>query len=163
MTRRRAMTLLEMVASITVLSIIAVAVLPVLASSADAYASAAQTRRDTERIAFAAERCLRLLREAQAGAAAGELDVSVAQPDHVQFTDGRGIRLVGTDLVLIDPGDPDAPICRDVDTFTIRYLGADGVTDTAGTPNATQRFVVTIETGGLELSIAVFPRARIAG
>lgn len=157
------MTLLEMTASITVLAIIAVAVLPVIASSADAYASAARTRRDTERVAFAAERCLRLLREAQAGAAAGELDIAVASPDHVQFSDGRGFRLDGADLVLIMPGEPDAPICRDVDTLQIQYLGADGVTDTSVTPNATHRFHVAIGSGDVALSISAFARAQIGG
>ncbi|MEZ6243506.1 MAG: type II secretion system protein [Phycisphaerales bacterium] len=163
MSTRRAMTLLEMTAAITVLAIISVAVLPVIASSADAYASAAQTRRETERIAFAAERCQRLLREAQAGAVAGELDVGVATPDQILFTDGRGLRLDGTDLVLVMPGEPDAPICRGVDTFQIQYLGSDGVTDTSATPNATFRFNVTVASGDVSLSITAFARAQIGG
>ncbi len=163
MNARRAMTLLEMTAAITVLGVISAAILPVIASSADAYASAARTRRDTERIAFAAERCVRLLREADAGAAVGELDISIAAPDHVLFTSGRGFRLDGADLVLIMPGEPEAPICRDVDSLVIQYLGADGVTSTSATPNATHRFNVTIESGDLALSVTAFARAQIGG
>lgn len=157
----RGLTLLELIAAITVMSVIAVSVFPVIASAADAYASATRTREDTERIAFAMDRCIRLLREATGSDPVGSLDLTTATVDRVVFADGRGVGLSGTDLVYIESGQPDAPLCRDVTTFRIDYYGNDGVTSTIAIPGDTQRFVITLTTEGITLTGSAFARSRI--
>jgi prepilin-type N-terminal cleavage/methylation domain-containing protein len=158
---RSGLTLLELIASITIMSVIAVAVFPVIASAADGYASATRTRERTERVAFALDRCVRLLREATGSDPAGALDLASAAPDRVVFADGRGLGLSGTTLVYLEAGQPDAPLCRDVSAFEITYLASDGVTDTIGAPETTQRFNVSITADGLTLAGSAFARTRI--
>ena len=159
--RRAGLTLLELIASITIMSVIAVSVFPVIASSADAYASATQTRTRTERVAFALDRCIRLLREASGSDPVGSLDITTAAADRVVFADGRGIALSAGSLVYLESGQPDAPLCRDVSAFQISFIGADGVTDTIATPEDTQRFNISITADGLTLTGSAFARARI--
>lgn len=157
----RALTLLELIAAITVMGVVAAAVFPVIASAADAYASATRTRKDTERIAFAMQRCIRLLREATGSDPVGSLDLTTASPDRIVFADGRGLALSGGDLVYLQAGQPEAPLCRDVSVFRIDYLAEDGVTSTLSAPGETQRFIVTITTNGITLTGSAFARARI--
>ena len=159
--RARGLTLLELIAAITVMSVVAVSVFPVIASAADGYASASQTRQETERIAFAMDRCIRLLREATGSDPVGSLELTTATADRIVFADGRGIALSGTDLVYIESGQADAPLCREVSAFQIDYIGNDGVTDTISAPAETQRFIVTLSTGGQTLTGSAFARARI--
>lgn len=103
---------------------------------------------------------MRLLREAEGAATPGQLDIAVADPGHVEFADGRGLELQGSDLMLLSASVA-APICRDVDAFVIEYLADDGVTDTASAPQNTQRFNVTITSGDITLSVSAFARERI--
>ncbi|MFI4896545.1 MAG: type II secretion system protein [Phycisphaerales bacterium JB059] len=158
---RSGLTLIELIAAITIMSVISVAGFPVIASAADGYASATRTRERTERIAFALDRCVRLLREATGSDPAGALDLASAAPDRVVFADGRGLGLSGTTLVYLEAGKADAPLCRDVTAFEITYLGSDGVTSTIGAPETTQRFNVSITADGLTLTGAAFARTRI--
>jgi len=160
-TNERGLTILELMASITIMGVIAVAIMPVIASAADAYASATQTRQETERIAFALDRCVRVLREATGTDPIGSLDIAGAASDRIVFADGRGLALSGTDLVYLETGQADAPLCRDVTVFQIDYLASDGVTDTLGTPGDTQRFNITLTSSGMTLTGSAFARARI--
>ncbi len=157
----RGLTLLELVASILIMSVISVAVLPVIASAADGYASATNTRHDTERIAFALERCIRLLREASGTDPVGGLDIAAATSDRIVFGDGRGLSLSGSDLLFLESGQPDSPLCRDVTLFRIDYIGGDGVSDTIAAPATTQRFNITLTSGDITLTGSAFARARI--
>ncbi len=157
----RGLTLLELVASILIMSVISASVFPVIASAADAYASATRARKDTERIAFALERCIRLLREAEGTTPVGGLDITTAQTDRIVFADGRGLSLSGTDLYYLESGQPDSPLCRDVTLFRIDYISDDGIKDAIGDPTTTQRFNITLTTGGMTLTGSAFARARI--
>lgn len=158
--RRPAFTLVELVAAMTVLAVVAAVLAPVMSAAGDAYASAVSLRRGTERAAFAMERAVQVLREAPAGVAAGTLGVSSASTSMVLFTDNRGLELEAGVLYLLDPAGR-AVLCRGVTAFELTYLAADGQTSVIATPAQTQRFHVRLSASGVELRAAVFARARM--
>lgn len=158
---RRAMTLVETLASIVVLSIIGATTLPLLFVAGDSLADATQTRRSAEHAAFAMDRTIRLLRESPEGATRGTLAISSATLTGVRFTDGRGIELTGTTLYLYDTSGTRAALCEDVRSFTLGYLAKDGTTSTQATPASTHRFDIRLDVGGMRLNAAAFARVRI--
>lgn len=159
--RAMGMTLVEMMASIVVLSVVGATTLPLLFVAGDSLADATQTRRSAEHAAFAMDRTIRLLREAPEGATRGTLAISSASPSSVRFGDGRGIELTGSTLYLYDSAGTRAVLCEDVRTFTLGYLAKDGTTSTLATPATTQRFTISMNVGGMELGSAAFARVRI--
>lgn len=158
--RCRAATLVELIVSITVLAIVSGISLPVIMGATDAYAGAAETRRACERGAYALERSIRLLRDAPEGATAGTVGVSSLTASEIVFDDGRGLRLTGTTLFLLESGGVESILCENVDAFTISCLADDGVTSTAGTPTTTQRFHLSLTVRTFALHAAVFPRIK---
>ena len=161
-TFRRAMTLVEMVAAIVVLSIVGAMVLPIMSGATDAYAESVAVRRASERAGYAMERSIRLLRDAPAGAGTGEVGVASASVDSVTFTDGRGLVLRGDTLMLSTPSG-ESPLAAGVRGFSLGYIGADGVTSVIASPRQTQRFTIAINVDGLELRSAAMPRIRMVG
>ncbi|MCB9846462.1 MAG: type II secretion system protein [Phycisphaeraceae bacterium] len=159
--RQLGVTLLETLMAIVVLAVVGATVVPLIGSSVDVYASASDAREISDRAAFAMERCVRLLREAPGEIDTGDLDITVAEPSRVEFGDGRGLSLDGEVLLMHVDADVTAPLCRDVSSFTIQYLGSDGLTDTLDTPGLTDRFVVSITTSSLTLSGAAFCRLHM--
>lgn len=155
------MTLLEVVVTITILAVVAAVILPVINGATDMYASAAGLRDSSERVAFALDRSVRLLRDAPAGATPGEVGIVTAQADRVRFTDGRGLELSGTDLLLRTAAGTTAPLCRGVTAFELSYLGEDGATSTAATPADTQRIWVRIATARTSLAGSAVIRTRM--
>lgn len=158
----RAFTLVELTVTVVVMSIVAALLIPVIHGAADAYGSSVSTRQTSERVAYAMERTLRLLRDVPLGATSGTVGISVATDNSVTFTDGRRLRLESGSLILTDAG-VDAPLCREVQAFEIKYLAEDGRTSSISTPTTTQRFAVTIKSGGFELRGAAFARVRAGG
>jgi type II secretory pathway pseudopilin PulG len=158
---RRAVTLVEAVASIVVIAVVSAAVLPLVTGTSDSYASAATTRRAAERGAYAMERMIRLLRDAPPTTVPGELGIAIATPTTLRYTDGRGLELTGDTLYLRDTDSSLSVLCREVDAMSIDYLGADGVTDTMSVPADTQRFNVTLRTAGFELRSAALARVKV--
>ncbi len=158
--RRRAATLVELIVSITVLAIVSGISLPVILGATDAYAGAAETRRACERGAYALERSIRLLRDAPEGATAGTVGVSSLTASEIVFIDGRGLRLTGTTLLLLDAGGVQSVLCENVDEFSIACLADDGITSTATTPTTTQRFHLALTVRTFALKAAVFPRIK---
>lgn len=158
--RRRAATLVELVASITVLAVVGGASLPIISGATDAYAGAAETRRACERGAYAMERAIRLLRDAPEGASAGTVGIASATASEIVFTDGRGLRLSGDTLLLLSPGGVQSTLCEDVDAFAIACLADDGRTSTASDLSTTQRFHVEITVRSFNLRAAAFPRIK---
>lgn len=156
----RGFTLLELVLAMIVMSVVAVIVMPVTVAATESYAQA-RTLRDTAESGFyAMDRVIRLIREAPAGTSTG-LDVASADASGIVFGDGRGVRLSGTDLVLVD-GDTESPLLRDVGVFELTYLEADGGTVAADAANA-HRIHVRLQAAGMELAAVVFPRVWIGG
>lgn len=159
---RRAFTLVELTVTVVVMGVIAAMLIPVIHGAADAYGSSVSTRQTSERVAYAMERTLRLLRDVPLGAVAGTVGIPSASSDQVTFSDGRRLRLDSGTLLYTDSG-VESPLCRRVETFRIDYLGEDGVSSTLSTPANTQRFNVTISSDGFELRGAAFARVRVGG
>lgn len=158
----RAMTLIEVVASIAVLGVIAAIIMPVIAGATDAYVQAAHTRRIAESAGYALERTVRLLRDTPPAAAdPATLGLAAASSSSVRFADGRGIELSGTTLNLRAADGTTSPLCRNVQTFTLDYLAANGTTSTLATPAQTHCFNITLRVEEFELRAAAFPRVRL--
>lgn len=158
---RRGFTLIEALMVVTILGIIAAGTLPIMQGVATNAAASDRTRRTCEAGAYAMDRIARLLRDAPAGTTTGTLAVTSAAPDTIGFADNRGLFIKGDQLWFRDQSGSEDVLITNVEAFEITYLAADGVTDTSATPQTTQRFVVRLVTGGLELRIAVFPRVRL--
>jgi len=158
--RRAAFTLVEVVVSVVVLGVVAAVTLPLIGAVANSYSAAADVRERTERVAFALDRCVRLLREAPAGADASTVGVVSAGTDSVLLSNGRGIELSGG-VLLLREGSSTAPLCRNVSSFSIGCLATDGVTSTVATPGATHSFHVALTADGVTLAGAAFPRSRM--
>lgn len=158
--KRSAFSLVEVVASVVVLGVVAAVLLPLISGVAGAYAAAADVREKTERVAFALDRCVRLLRETPAGADASTVAIDVAADDLVRFSDGRGLELSGDVLLLRTPSGT-SPLCRAVSSFQVSFLAADGVTSTLAVPADTHSYHVSIVADGVTLGAAAFPRCRM--
>ncbi|MCA9304624.1 MAG: prepilin-type N-terminal cleavage/methylation domain-containing protein [Phycisphaerales bacterium] len=160
-TSRRGVTLLELVAAITVLSIIAAVVMPVIISATESYATARTLRSSTESLAFASDQLQRVIRSAPSGAGGEGLGVSVGTTQRIEFSDGTGFELDGTDLSILVPGADPALICRDVESFTISYIAADGSSNAISTPTEAHRIGFMIQCEGSVVSGVAFPRVWI--
>ncbi|MBL8760317.1 MAG: prepilin-type N-terminal cleavage/methylation domain-containing protein [Phycisphaerae bacterium] len=158
----RAFTLVELTVTVVVMAIAGAMLIPVIHGAADAYGSSVATRQTCDRVAYAMERTLRLLRDVPLGSSDASVAITTAAADRVVFSDGRALELDSGTLVLTDSG-VEAPLCRNVDAFEITYLAEDGVTSTLSTPAATQRFFVTLRSGGFELRGSAFARVRVGG
>ena len=156
----RAFTLVEVIVSVVVIGVIAAVILPVIGAATGAFAAAADTRERTERVAFALDRCVRLLRETPAGSDASTVGVSGASTTHVLFSDGRGLEVSGG-VLLLREGSTTFPLCRNVTAFSLSFLATDGVTSVVATPGAAHSFRVSLTADGVSLTAAAFPRARM--
>ncbi len=158
---RAGFTLLELLAAVVVMSIISVTLMPVIASASDSYVVARQVRSSTERAAFALDRVTRVIRQAPIGEDETGVGILSSTASSVEFTDGSGFQLIGTTLELLVPGEDAVPMCVEVDSFEIRYIGDDGLTDVRLTPGFTHRFEIEIETQGVVMSVLAHPRVWI--
>lgn len=166
---RPAITLIELIASITIIAIAGAAVLPVMESAASGYADAVATRTAAERAAYAIERATLLLREAPAADEPGDVGIATAEPDRITLSNGSALTFENGALSLTMNG-VTAELCAGVAEFELTYTGADGLTDTAATPEATRRIGISIAVSGvgasesiLRLRTVVFPRACLGG
>lgn len=154
-------TLLELLASIIVMSIISVTLMPVIGAASESFAVARQVRSSTERAGFALDRVTRVIRQAPIGADNTGVGVSSATASSLTFSDGTGFQLIGSTLEMLVVGNDPVPLCLDVDEFQVVYIGDDGVTNTVNRPTITHRFMVRVETDGIELTTVVHPRVWI--
>jgi len=158
---RAGFTLLELLAAVVVMSIISVTLMPVIASASDSYVVARQARGSTERAAFALDRLTRVVRQAPIGEDEAGVGIVNSSLSSVEFADGSGFELIGTTLELLVPGGDSVPLCMEVDSITVGYIGDDGVTDVRLTPGLTHRFEIEIETQGVVMSVLAHPRVWI--
>ncbi len=158
---RTGFTLLEMLAAILVMSIIAATLMPVIGAASDSYAVARQARSSTERAGFALDRITRIARQAPIGALDTGIGITTATTDSIEFSDGSGVQLLGTTLEMLVAGDDPVPLCSYVESFSVQYLGDDGVSNTILTPSLTRRFVFSITTQGIEMTVLAHPRVWI--
>jgi len=154
-------TLIELLAAIVVMSIITVTIVPVIGAASESYAVARQVRSSTERAAFALDRITRIVRQAPIGVGGTGIGIATASSTGVLFTDGTGVQLVGTTLEMLVPGKNPTPLCFNVSSFTVQYLGDDGVSNTILKPTLTHRIGFTIVTENVKLSVLVLPRVWI--
>ena len=158
---RSGFTLIELLASVLVMSIISATLMPVIGSASESYAVARQTRSSTERAGLALDRITRITRQAPIGELNVGVGVTSATASSIEFSDGTGLVLVGTTLEMLVVGDDPVPLCFDVDSFEIQYLGDDGIANTLQTPSLTHRFVYTLSTEGVVMSVLAHPRVWI--
>ncbi len=157
----RGFTLLELVAAIMVMSIIAATIMPVIQAALESYTVARQVRSSTERAGFALDRITRIVRQAPIGNNDTGIGITTATANSIEFSDGTGVQLVGTTLEMLVPGEQPVPLCFDVESLLVQYFADDGVTTTHLTPETSHRIVFTILTQGVEMSVLVHPRVWI--
>jgi prepilin-type N-terminal cleavage/methylation domain-containing protein len=158
---RSGFTLLELLAAILVISIISATLMPVIASASDSFTVARDARYSTEKSAFALDRIVRIVRQAPIGADDTGVGITSATQSSVEFSDGTGVRLVGTTLEMLVPGENSVPLCLDVESFTVLYYANDGVSSTILTPSQTHRFGFMIVTENVEMTVLAHPRVWI--
>lgn len=150
--------MLETVVSLIIVGVIAGVSMPLIASAADNAVVARRTRRSADGATFALERVVRLLRDCPGSA--NSTNITTASASSITFSDGRGLRLSGTDLILIKSAGVESVLATDVTTFQIGYLADDGKTSTLATPASTHRFTIRLVKDSVELQSAAFPRCR---
>lgn len=159
---RPAMTLLEVMVSVVLLSIAGAAVLPVMDASARLYAESAGTRGETGRLRYAMDRVVRVLREAPAGEAAGSIGLSRFEASWIEFEDGAGLALEEGVLRIRHPDLGEGVLLTGVGGFSIVALDEDGARELRDADAArADRFLVTLSTRHAELRTVVFPRVRM--
>jgi prepilin-type N-terminal cleavage/methylation domain-containing protein len=160
--RRRGLTLVEMIATITVLGVVGATVFPVIEASGAHFAESASLRRSADRVSFAIDRISRVLREIPAADEGDGLAIEGITASEIVLTDGTSIRLEG-DRLLLEIDGRVGTICDRVSEFEIRATGADGVTTTTESPQQTRRIGIGIVAEGFSVRSAVFPRACMGG
>lgn len=159
---RRAMTLLEMMAAVLILSIAATAALPVIDAASRTYTETARTRTETARLRYAVDRITRVLRQTPVGEVVGTLGIERFGDGVIEFTDGTGVELDGVTLLLLDGDLGDAILLEGVSIFEIIPLADDGSTTLAPAAAAeADRFRVHLATPAAELRTIVYPRVRM--
>lgn len=159
---RRAATLVELMCSITIISIVAALVLPVITGAAENYAAMNAARGATERVSFAMERCVRLLRDVPRESTGNNLAISSANSTSIVFSDGRGVEKIG-DVLFWRDSTGSSVICESVESFTIDYLAQDGVTSVLGSPATARRFNITLRAAGAEIRCSATARVGLLG
>lgn len=154
-------TLVELLAATVIMSIISVILMPIIVSASDSYITARQVRSSTERAGFALDRLTRIVRQAPIGSGNVGVGITTATSDSIVFSDGTGVQLSGSTLEMLVPGNDPAPLCFLVESFEVRFLADDGVTNTVSDPTKTHRIVFTVITDGVEMSVLVHPRVWI--
>jgi prepilin-type N-terminal cleavage/methylation domain-containing protein len=157
----RGVTLIELIAAIMVMSVIASVIMPVIVSSTESYATARTVRLSTESLAYASDQLQRVIRKAPSGEGGSGLGVLIGTSERVEFLDGTGVELVGTDLSLLVPGGDPVVLCRDVDMFRLSYIGDDGRTSVLADPTTAHRVGFRIQNQGSVISAVAFPRVWI--
>lgn len=159
-----AMTLLEAVLAMTIISIIASILTPMIVAASDHYAAASNTRQSVEQAASAMDRIVRLLRETPPSASNPDhLGFQSAHSTAFEFENGAGVQRTGDRLVMTDSTGLQGALCDGVEEFEILYIDADGTTDLSSDPQLAHTYRVRLRTRGVELRTVVFPRVRITG
>lgn len=154
-------TLVELIVAMTIMSVIAVVVMPIIVSSTDTYASARSARGTTERVVYALERFGRLVREAPFDEDAGVLSVTSASATSLVFGDGTGIRLSGDRLEMLAPDGDWVTLCTGVDRARLTYFDDSGDPMMLVAPGEIRRVGLTVESGGFTLGGYAFARSWI--
>lgn len=157
----RAFTLVEALAVISLLGIMAAGTLPIVQGVATNAAASDRLRRATESNAFAMDRVTRMLRDVPAGTTPGTIALASASAKGVELGNGQAIEFKGDELLYQSASGDSDVLATNVSDFQISYLASDGTTSTLATPETTQRFLVRCVIDGFELRVVILPRARL--
>lgn len=158
---KRGMTLLELTASIVVLSIVAGMLAPIAGVTTQIFSSSAGSQGVIASTELAIDRVSGLVRDA--APAEGGVGITVAQPARMELSTGEAVWAAGGDLWLRDAEGSDALLAEGLTAFELVFIGADGVTATEGSPADTRRVEVLVGIDGFSLRTVAFPRAAIGG
>lgn len=155
---RRGFTLLEALVSLTVIAVVAAAVLPSMAGAGDSLESTRAVRAATVEANLALERTVALLRDVPRSVQSpADLAIAIGESSRVRLADGSGVERSGTDLFLRHPSGTLDLLASDVQVFEVRYLSRPGVETT---PSDASLFEIRIVVRGFELRSAVFARSQ---
>jgi type II secretory pathway pseudopilin PulG len=156
------MTLIEAVLSMLILSIIAAITIPILSSATEAYASAVDVRERVGQASNAMDRIVRMIRETPLDDdIPGELGIASTDLDHIEYIDGRAVRMENDELIMVDAEGHEGLLSDGVTLFEIHLFHSDGVTPAVSTPGRAHVIHVYLEVDGVGLRTVVFPRVRM--
>ncbi len=162
----RAFTLIEMIAVIVILGIVASVASPILLAVSNTYTQSMEHRTAAESVSIALDRIVRVIRETpEVSGAEGTPDVTAAQATRFAIGDGTTIELTGTNLILTLPATAPAVLCSDVSTFELNYIGEDAQPLNFSGGDAltdTYKIDIRIRSGDIELRASAFLREHLA-
>ena len=161
MSKGTGFSLLELIVAITVMSIIAVVIMPIITTSTDAYAAARDTRAGTDRVVYALERTARVVRQSPFAADESGPDLQSATSTQYILNDGSGFRHNGTDLELLKAGGDASILCTDVQKLDIIYYDQAGQPLTPLDITQIHRVNLQIQTASITLDMYALPRSWI--
>lgn len=171
--RRRAFTLIESIATITIVGTLAAVVSGIVFSATQAFTDSALRLQLHAELSAAMDRVQRELQgiALDTGSGNGAPLITSISPTAINYGSGRSIALSGTNLVLNDNGVDSANLLTNVSAFNIQALGNTGAALAANLSGAqiasVQRLEVTItvQRNGISetLRTRVFPRGIMAG
>lgn len=123
---RRAFTLVEMIAAIVVIGLVAGTATVIITESADAYAASSASRSDADDAAFALHRITAAIKAVeQHPTLPGTPHLSYIAPSEFRTAAGLRVRLHRSNLRLTEPGRREAILAAGVTAFDITYLDGD--------------------------------------
>lgn len=166
MSGSRGFTLIEALATIVALSVIAGALAPILHAAGDTFAGATTHRRAHAQLSHAIDRMQRAIREIPSVEGESTPDIVSADEDSLAWGDG-GLIAFDADartLVLAEPGEPESLLAESVEALALRYLDASGEVVDLGVAEAVDgvrriEFALTID--GVESRAAATIRAGL--
>ena len=156
-----AFTLLEMIVAMTIMSIIAAVIMPIIMTSTDSYAVSRDTRAATDRVLYALERAARFVRETPFAVDESGLAVQTANASQFILQDGSGFRISGSNFEILKPGGTSAILCSGVDRISLVYYDAGGNPMSLVNPANIHRVSLQIQSGSTSLSMYAMPRSWI--
>lgn len=161
--QRRAFTLVELLATIVVISTVAGVTSSILMEASKTYSRSAAHRRSLENAAMALDRIARVLREAPAKEAVpGAIDFIAATPSMLSLSDQTRVEFAAGTVALASTDGVAQTLCNDVSSFNLTYYDAAGSeADTSGGTDTVRRVGIRLTTGGVELRTSVWLRASL--
>lgn len=157
---RRGFTLVELIASMVILSLLAGVSASLLMRAGDAFSGTRERRGAVQGASMALDRVLSELR--------GAGGLSAVRVDGFDLGSGLSIDRAGTRLEIDDGAGPE-PLCEGVSAFEVVYLDADGAVISAADADAAERvrrvavrLVVATASGPIELRGLAAVRSHFA-